>query len=70
MSGFKIAECNSVIIEHFSTSSLIKVIVNSNEEAHQGTIENINTEYWFSYSEIKDLYNALKQVETNSIINI
>ena len=55
--GTIIAEYGKIKIQHFSTSSLVKIIIVADEDTP--------SEGWFEYSEIKDLYSALKQLEEN-----
>ena len=55
--GTVIAEYGSIKIQHFSTSSLVKIIIEKDKD--------VLSEEWFEYSEIKDLYSSLKQLEEN-----
>ena len=65
MNDFTIARYGTFEIKHFSTSSLIKILNYTKEEVSQGVVEDVIHEYWFEYSEIKDLYNALRELEND-----
>ncbi|MFA5300673.1 MAG: hypothetical protein WC389_20995 [Lutibacter sp.] len=58
MSGFKKISIGSVEIEHFSTSSLIKITFKHEVPDESGKTEEVVSEQWFSYSEFTDLRHA------------
>jgi hypothetical protein len=63
MNDFVIAKSGGIEIRHFSTASLVKILNYTKEEVSQGVVENVTNEYWFEYSEIADLYKALRKLE-------
>ena len=60
MSGFTKIKEGTVEIEHFSTSSGIKITFKHQEQKNQqGDMEEIVTEQWFDYSQFSDLKKAV-----------
>lgn len=60
MSGFTKIKEGTVEIEHFSTSSTIKITFTHQEQKNQqGDMEEIVTEQWFDYSQFSDLKKAV-----------
>lgn len=60
MSGFTKINEGTVKIEHFSTSSTIKITFTHQEQKNQqGDTEEIVTEQWFDYSQFSDLKKAV-----------
>ena len=55
MSGLIKAEEGMVKIVHYSTSSLIKLVVKSDEPLEDGGTEEKEDEIWFDYESFKDL---------------
>ena len=53
----------NIELYHFSTSSSIKIVHTTEEEVEQGVTGEITKEYWFDYTEIRNLYKALKKLE-------
>ena len=58
----------TVEIEHFSTSSLIKItFTHEFQKNQQGDMDTAKTVIWFEYDEFEDLMNAIDQInEINS----
>jgi len=62
MSGLIKAEEGKVKIVHYSTSSLIKLVVKSDEPLEDGTTDEKEDEIWFDYesfSDLKELVNLI-----------
>lgn len=53
-----IDEKGRVKVEHFSTSSSIKISIRIDEEISQGTTKEVTRELWLEY----DHYNDLKEI--------
>jgi hypothetical protein len=60
MSGFTKIKVGDVELEHYSTSSLIKMTLTTMEELKQGAkAEKVETVVWFEYSTFDDLIKAI-----------
>jgi hypothetical protein len=59
--GVKSGEHRGVEIFHHSVSSSVRVVKTYTREVKQGVAGIVVEEDWYDYSEIKDLFEALKQ---------
>ena len=62
MSGLVKSEEGKVKIVHYSSSSLIKIVVKSDEPLEDGTTEEKEDEVWFDYSSFNDLKKLINKV--------
>lgn len=63
MSGWKEVEVGSVKMKHWSTSSLIEITIETEDETVQGVVENVLQTVWMDYATFSDLRNAINQTE-------
>jgi hypothetical protein len=62
MSGLVKSEEGKVKIVHYSSSSLIKMVVKSDEPLEDGTTEEKESEIWFDYSSFGDLKKLVNKI--------
>jgi hypothetical protein len=63
MSGWTKMKVGKVSLEHYSTSSSVKLTLTSTEEIRQGISEEVTEDVWFDYEQIKDLKEALNEID-------
>jgi hypothetical protein len=59
--SFTKLEKDSIKLEHFSTSSQIKLTLTSNEEIKQGTTVKSTEVLWFEYHDFQNLIDLLRE---------
>ena len=62
MSGLVKSEEGKVKIVHYSASSLIKMVVKSEEPLEDGTTEEKEDEIWFDYNSFNDLKKLVNKI--------
>lgn len=65
MSGLVKSEEGNVRIVHYSSSSLIKMVVKSEEPLDNGGFEEKEDEIWFDYGSFNDLKKLINKVGDN-----
>lgn len=64
MSGFTVIKRGDVIIEHYSTSSQIKIIINSKVQTDFGEHEEVIEKWlWLDYKTFDELKDAIKETD-------
>jgi hypothetical protein len=63
MSGWTIIKEGNVILEHLSTSSLIKITIESEEEIEYGKVGVVKKEVWLDYYEFESLKAAINNID-------
>jgi hypothetical protein len=63
MSGWTEREEGTVKIIHHSTSSLIEMLITTDEEVEQGKIEKVTEKVWFDYGTFSDLRKVVNQTD-------
>ena len=63
MSGWTEREEGTVKIIHHSTSSLIEMLITTDEEVEQGRVEKLTIKVWFDYGTFSDLRKVINQTD-------
>lgn len=63
MSGWTERQSGKVKIEHWSTSSAIRIIVKKREEVKMGVFEDVEEELWLDYEEFGNLREVINQTD-------
>ena len=62
MSGWTKIGCGKVELEHFSTSSSVKMTIHSETEITQGNMSPVDIVMWLDYQEFDDMVEAVRKL--------